>query len=148
MFLADAIEQMGDDGIRRCNAYMLETTPRLDLADQLRMFARRSALVRQWQLFLERHPLVLCPVSGEPPFAWGMDTDSAESFGRVFHAQESQFAVPLLGLPAISVPTSVVDGLPTGVQIIGRRFREDEVLEAAQVIEHRVPPMTPIDPTF
>jgi hypothetical protein len=33
-----------------------------------------------------------------------------------------------------------------GVQIIGPRFREDLVLDAAEVIEARCPPMTPIDP--
>jgi amidase len=56
------------------------------------------------------------------------------------------FGVPVLGLPAVSVPTGVAGGLPMGVQIIGRRFREDMVLDAAQVIEARCPPFTPIDP--
>ena len=66
----------------------------------------------------------------------------------VVRAQESMFGVPLLGLPAVSVPTAPVDGLPMGVQIIGQRFREDMVLDAAQVIEARCAPATPIDPRF
>jgi len=89
---------------------------------------------------------VLTPVSGEPPFPWGMDVDSAESMARVLRAQESQFAVPVLGLPAVSVPTGMAGPVPMGVQIIGPRFREDLVLDAAAVIEARRPPMTPIDP--
>jgi amidase len=59
-------------------------------------------------------------------------------------AQEPQFAVP--GLPAVSVPTSMAGGLQMGVQLIAARFREDLVLDAAEVIEARCPPMTPIDP--
>jgi amidase len=53
------------------------------------------------------YPLVLCPVSGEPPFPWGMDVDSETTMARVLRAQESQFAVPVLGLPAVSVPTGM-----------------------------------------
>jgi amidase len=91
---------------------------------------------------------VLTPVSGEPPFAWGRDVDSAESMARVLRAQEPQFAVPVLGLPAVSVPTGLAAGLPMGVQLIGQRFREDLVLDAAEVIEWHQAPMTPIDPRF
>jgi len=64
----------------------------------------------------------------------------------VMRAQESQFAVPVLGLPAVSVPTGLAGALPIGVQLIGPRFREDLVLDAAEVIEARCPPITPIDP--
>lgn len=146
--MADAIEKLGDDGIRRAYAFMSANTPVLDAPGHMRALARRSTLIRAWQLFLEEHPLVLCPVSGEPPFPWGLDVDSAESAARLFRAQESQFAVPLLGLPGVSVPTGVAGGLPMGVQLIGRRFREDTLLDAAQVIESRAGTITPIDPRF
>jgi MFS family permease len=42
-------------------------------------------------------------------------------------AQWPMTAVPTLGFRAISVPTGVADGLPVGVQLLGRRFREDTV---------------------
>ena len=56
------------------------------------------------------------------------------------------FAVPVLGLPALSVPTGMAGPVPMGVQLIGPRFREDLLLDAAEVIEARCPPMTPINP--
>lgn len=37
-------------------------------------------------------------------------------------------------------------GLPQGVQLIGARFREDLLLDAAQAIEDRAPAITPIQP--
>ena len=61
-------------------------------------------------------------------------------------AQIMQLAVPVLGLPAVSVATGLADGLPMGVQITAGRFREDLCLEAAAAIEVRAPMATPIDP--
>ncbi|MBL8334534.1 MAG: amidase family protein [Rubrivivax sp.] len=150
LFMWPGIEQLGDEGVKRSFGWMLQGTPPLDHAAHLRAFARRSTLVRQWQLFLQRYPLVLTPVSGEPAFPWGLDTESAATMKRVVQAQESQFAVPVLGLPAISVPTgtAVVDGttLPLGVQLIAARFREDLLFDAAEVIEQHCGPLTPPEP--
>jgi len=145
-FMWGAVQQYGDEGVRRSFGQMLADSPVLSHADHLRAFAKRSTLIRQWQVFMQRYPLVLGPVSGEPPFPWGWDVDSVESMARVLRAQESQFAVPVLGLPAVSVPTGLAGGLPMGVQLIAPRFREDLAMDAAEVIESRCPPMTPIDP--
>ena len=148
VFMKDAIERLGDEGIRRAFGFMIAGTPGFTTEEFMRALARRSTLVRRWQQFMQTYPLVLCPVSGEPPFPWGLDTDSAQTMARVLRAQESQFAVPLLGLPAVSVPTGMAGPVPIGVQLIGRRFREDMVLDAAEVIEARHPPVTPIDPRY
>lgn len=51
-----------------------------------------------------------------------------------------------MGVPAVAVPTGLADGLPTGVQIVGRAFREDLCLAAAQEIENRLGVLTPVDP--
>jgi amidase len=42
------------------------------------------------------------------------------------------------------VPVDSDEGLPQGVQLIGTRFREDLLLDAAQVVENRAP--APIQP--
>jgi len=51
-----------------------------------------------------------------------------------------------VGVPAVAVPTGVTDELPSGVQIVGRAFREDLRLAAAQEIENRLGVLTPIGP--
>lgn len=61
-------------------------------------------------------------------------------------AQIMQLVVPVLGLPAVAVPTGVAEGLPMGVQITAGRFREDLCLDAGGAIEARAPMPTPIDP--
>jgi amidase len=65
---------------------------------------------------------------------------------RVMAAQYSMMAIPLLGFPAMSVPTGVADGLPVGVQLLGRRFGEGSLLDAGAAIEARAGVITPIDP--
>jgi amidase len=148
VFMAAAIEKLGDDGIRRAFGGMTRKTPVLDAEGHMRAQARRTTLIRHWMSFMQRYPLVLTPVSAEPPFPWGLDVESLDGIDRVMRAQGTQFMVPLLGLPAISAPAGFVQGLPVGVQIIGARFREDLVMDAAEVIEGRHPPTTPIDPRF
>ena len=55
-------------------------------------------------------------------------------------------AISLLGLPGLSVPVSLADGVPVGVQIVSARFGEERLLAAGEVIEARAAIATPIDP--
>ena len=41
----------------------------------------------------------------------------------------------LAGLPAISIPCGLSDGLPVGFQLIGPAFSENRMLEAAHALE-------------
>ena len=40
------------------------------------------------------------------------------------------------------VPVGLVEGLPAGVQIVGRRFREDLILDAMAAVEAQVGVLT------
>ncbi len=140
------IETEGDAGVRKAVLGMLDAEPVLTAGEYMAMIADRTRLVREWFLFLERYPLVLSPVSAEPPFAHGFDTQGNARMAEVLKAQTPQAALPLLGLPGVAVPTGVEDGLPMGVQIMAARFREDLCLDAAAAIESRAGVPTPIDP--
>ena len=146
MGMLPLIEQYGDEAVRHIGRYIDRMTPSLDLQGWAKALARRSTLLRAWMLFFEEYPLVLIPVSGEPPFPVGFDQGDDAQLKRLVTAGQSQFAAPCLGLPGISVPTGIVDGLPMGVQLMAGRFREDLLLDAAEIIEARAPMPTPIDP--
>lgn len=144
--LKGPVEQFGDRNCRQTFAEMVATSPSLAGAAYLEALEQRSALLRAWNLFLEAHPLVLMPVSMEPPFEQGLDLQGPNATGRIMAAQRPLLALALLGLPCVSVPTGIERGLAMGVQIVGRRYREDTCLDAAEVIEARANIRLPVDP--
>jgi amidase len=136
-------EKEGDPGAIACLRGNRSKVFPFDLSQTL---TRRATLTRQWLLFLEKYPVVLMPVSGELPFADQLDRKDEASFARVWHAQLTQIAIPLFGLPALSVSTGLVGRLPVGVQLVAGRFREDLCLAAGEAIEAGGVPPSPIDP--
>ena len=140
------IRKYGGVDINRSLDLTLAAVPDVDLDAYMKALMARAKHVRDWTLFMERYPLVVGPVSTEPPFEIGFDTTSAERHAQVTRAQRLLVAVNLLGFPAVSVPTGVAGGLPLGVQVIGARYREDLCLDAAEAIEAQRALPTPIDP--
>ena len=43
--------------------------------------------------------------------------------------------VNLAGLPAISIPVGKINGLPVGLQIVGRHFEEETIFKIAYELE-------------
>jgi amidase len=72
--------------------------------------------------------------------------DDVSRTTEIVNAMRMVIPVNILGLPSCAVPVGCDDGLPQGVQLIGRRFREDLLLDAAQAVEDRAPALTPIEP--
>ncbi|GAA3212051.1 hypothetical protein GCM10020216_017020 [Nonomuraea helvata] len=122
----------------------LKQQPPLDLADYLQLTADRHAIIRDWLLFLSDYPLVLGPVSTEPPGDPSGRELNAEENVRIAMAGRLCTVTTFVGLPAVALPTRVDNGVPLGVQIIGRPFREDLCLSAAAVIEAAAGTFTPV----
>ena len=137
-----AVEREGDPGamaVMQGVSAMAEELPPDVIAQTL---VRRNSLTRQWTMFLAEWPLLLLPVSGELPFADGLDMKGGEAWARVLRAQVTQTGLPLMGLPGLVVSTGMAGTVPVGVQLIGARYREDLMLAAGEVIEAGgVPPM-------
>lgn len=120
----------------------MQAQPAPELADYLQATADRHSIVRDWLEFLETFPLVLGPVTTTAP--GDIDRLDAEANARMAVAVRLCSATTFAGLPAVAVPTGTPDGIPLGVQIIGRPFREDLCLQAATAIEQSVGILTPV----
>jgi len=119
------------------------------LAAVMAALQQRATLIRAWQLFLADYPVVLLPVSAEPPFPDQLDVRSEADFDRVIEAQLTQVALPVMGVPALTVTLGGVggeDARPLGVQLVGPRYREDVLLAAGAVLERAHPAPGACDP--
>lgn len=154
MLLEPAIAAAGDANIRIAVDYWRAALGTFEPADALSAIGRRHGLLRLWQRFLEEWPVIVMPVSLEPPFARLADVESPASAKRIMQAQAPMLVISVLGLPGLSVPTGLadIDGadghvhLPTGVQIVAAPDREDLCFAAGTIIEAASPRLCPIDP--
>ncbi|MDQ8034826.1 MAG: amidase family protein [Bordetella sp.] len=157
MWLADGYEAMvaaaereGDAGAIAALRGQREVAQGLDLPGYIQTLTRRATLVREWERFFARYPVLITPVSAELPFPDGLDLEGDAAYARVWNAQTTQIGVPFMGLPALSVAMGEVEGphgpAPVGVQIMAGRYREDLCLAAGEVIERALPPVSVATP--
>jgi amidase len=142
-----AIDQLGDEALRKARASTMAYASQLDYDGYIKAFGRRATILRQWNLFLERYPLLLMPVSSLRPVPVDLDQKGDAAVARMLTAHHPMLAISMLGFPGVSVPTGLVDGIPIGVQLVASRFCENICLTAAEVIEARYPAVGPIDPS-
>ncbi len=93
----------------------------------------RTLIAQDFARAFERCDAILTPTAPSAAFALGekMDDPIAMYLNDVFTVP-----VNMAGLPGISVPAGLSgDGLPLGLQVIGRAFDEATVLRVAGVIE-------------
>jgi aspartyl-tRNA(Asn)/glutamyl-tRNA(Gln) amidotransferase subunit A len=99
---------------------------------------RRKAYWVEVQAFLARFDLLLTPTLAVAPFPVGMLGPREIAGRRVSPLGWLPFTYPfnLTGQPAASVPAGFTrDGLPVGLQIVGRRFADRTVLAASASFE-------------
>jgi aspartyl-tRNA(Asn)/glutamyl-tRNA(Gln) amidotransferase subunit A len=72
--------------------------------------------------------VLMCPTTPTPAFAIGAKVDDPIT---MYLNDIYTIGANLAGLPAISVPCGLVDGLPVGLQIIGPHFAEERLLAVA-----------------
>lgn len=109
----------------------------LDVERYVARLSDRPVLEREVDAWLDEHPILLAPVAAAPAQPLGA-LDVAVDGRRIdlFEAYAACAYPSALGLPAASVPVArSAEGLPVGVQVIGRRGREDEVLAVAGKLE-------------
>jgi amidase len=106
----------------------------------------RLKVARAWTEFQLDYPLVLGPVSTQPPFEVGFDIRGPDEAAETMRRHRLLTVANLAGLPSVAVPTGVVDGVPQGVQLIGPYLSDELCLAAAMAIEQRLATFTPIDP--
>ena len=136
------IKQDGSPTINAIFDEYFRQFPPFEGQELLAAMARRSHYARQWGLFLEQYPLVLTPFLPQPFFGPDRDAEGADGVREALGSALYSYSMNFIGLPAGNVPARLAE-LPNGaqpinVQIVGRRWREDIVVDACAAIEARI----------
>jgi aspartyl-tRNA(Asn)/glutamyl-tRNA(Gln) amidotransferase subunit A len=124
--------QMDPELVRYAEAAATRT-----VVEHVQATAARQAMVDALRRFFERYDLLLTPTLGLPAFPLGI-VGPQEVAGRPVTHLGWTLCYPFnySGQPAVSVPAGfTANGLPVGLQIIGRRLEDALVLRAAAAFE-------------
>ncbi|MEM9749199.1 MAG: amidase [Actinomycetota bacterium] len=135
--LGPVVERFGSDDTRQLLQWTIDAGELLDRDGYMWALGDRTRIQRTWNLFLDEHPLILCPFMTQPMYDWDFDVRSFEAVNGVLERAMHAFGVNFLGLPAGVIGMDLVEDRPAGVQVLGRRYREDLVCDALEAIEHR-----------
>ncbi|MFD0588688.1 Asp-tRNA(Asn)/Glu-tRNA(Gln) amidotransferase subunit GatA [Paenibacillus sp. GCM10027627] len=92
----------------------------------------RTLIKGDFDNVFKQYDLIIGPTAPTPAFKIGEQVGDPLT---MYLNDICTIPVSLAGIPAISVPCGTVDGLPIGLQIIGKAFDESTVLRAAHAFE-------------
>ena len=93
----------------------------------------RTILINDFNALFADYDMLIGPVAPTPAFKLGENTSDPI---KMYLADIMTVPASLAGLPAISVPAGTsADGLPIGVQIIGQRRSDAQLLALARLLE-------------
>jgi amidase len=99
----------------------------------------RSELFRRMRVFLERYAFLVCPVNQLPPFPADLEWPreiAGVKLENYLDWMKSCYYITITSHPAISVPAGFTpEGLPVGLQLVGRYRADLSVLQLAQAFE-------------
>lgn len=117
----------------------LEEALTYSLSDYARAASAQTRIYRAYQAFFAQHDVLVSPTITLSPRPWSesypteIDGVATQSY---YHWLALAYAVTLAGHPAVSLPLGRDEaGLPFGLQIVGRRGGDAQVLAVAAALE-------------
>jgi aspartyl-tRNA(Asn)/glutamyl-tRNA(Gln) amidotransferase subunit A len=95
----------------------------------------RTLIAQDFQQAWERFDFVVTPTA--PGVAFELGAKTADPLAMYLN-DYCTVPMPLAGIPAISIPNGLSEGLPVGFQIAGPAFSENRILDAAYALEQAI----------
>ena len=95
----------------------------------------RTKITEDFRLAFERFDFIVTPTSPWTAFELGAKTDDPLA---MYLNDFCTVPMPLAGIPAISIPSGLSDGLPVGFQLAGPAFSESRLLDADHALEQAI----------
>jgi aspartyl-tRNA(Asn)/glutamyl-tRNA(Gln) amidotransferase subunit A len=95
----------------------------------------RTKIAEDFRAAFERFDFVVTPTAPTVAFELGAKTDDPLA---MYLNDYCTVPMSLAGIPAISIPNGLSEGLPTGFQLAGPAFSENRILDAAYALEQAI----------
>ena len=92
----------------------------------------RTLIRREFDEVFEKLDALVTPTSPTVPFKIGEKVDDPM---QMYLSDVCTLPINIAGVPAISIPAGFADGLPIGMQIIGKPFSEETILKIAHAYQ-------------
>ena len=92
----------------------------------------RTLIRQEFDRAFEKFDALITPTSPTVPFKIGEKTDDPL---QMYLSDVCTLPINIAGVPAISIPAGFADGLPIGMQIIGKPFAEETLLKIAHAFQ-------------
>ncbi|MFC2038564.1 Asp-tRNA(Asn)/Glu-tRNA(Gln) amidotransferase subunit GatA [Chloroflexota bacterium] len=92
----------------------------------------RTLIRREFDATFEKYDVILTPTSPTVPFKIGEKTDDPV---QMYLSDVCTLPINIAGVPAISIPAGFSDGLPVGMQIIGKPFDEESIFKVTHAFQ-------------
>ena len=142
--LAPMLKDIDDSGLLAAISDWVTTLPEPKPQTFMAALVDRDLVMRAWTKFLADHPIVVSPLMSVASVARGYDIAHAGAMSELTHIGRWGVNLSAIAMPALAFPTGRVDGVPIGVQLFSRAWREDLLLDAGDALEARFGPVTPV----
>lgn len=143
--LSSMLKDIGDSGLDAAVSDWVTAMPSPTPQMFMSALVDRDLLMRSWTRFLTDFPIVVSPLMSEPSVARGYDVAHSGAMADLIHVGRWGMNLSAIAMPALAFPTGRINGVPIGVQLFARAWREDLLLAAGDALETRLGPVTPVD---
>jgi len=126
---------------------LLELGRDLHAVDYVNAINSRPGIIERFTASMERFDFLIAPVTSIPAPKIGQTSTTIGGKEVSVYSALNRLTLPFnyVGFPAVSIPSGMTDGLPLGVQVIGKLFEESSLLRLAYAYEERFGPFAPPD---
>jgi aspartyl-tRNA(Asn)/glutamyl-tRNA(Gln) amidotransferase subunit A len=95
----------------------------------------RTLIVQEHRAAFERFDVIVSPTSPTVAFRFGAKTENPVA---MYLSDVLTIPSCLAGLPGLSIPCGLSEGLPVGFQLIGPQFSENTLFRAGHALERAI----------
>jgi len=123
---------------------LLEQGEDIRAVDYINAINSRPAIIERFSQAMDRFDFLIAPTTSIPAPKIGQSATSIKGKEVSVYSALNRLTLPFnyVGFPVASIPSGFADGLPLGVQVIGKLFEEATVLRLIRAYEERFGPFS------